>query len=72
MIRDITAGVPSVLMRHELYVTAAALSASLNVALRLIGVDAWVAASLAAAAGFALRAAAIRWRLALPAYRGRR
>ena len=39
---------------------------------RVAGVEAWVAAGIAAGAGFALRAAAIRWHLALPAYRGRR
>ena len=72
IIRDVLAGEPSILMRPELYVTAAALSAGLYVVLRVAGVEAWVAAGIAAGAGFALRAAAIRWHLALPAYRGRR
>jgi uncharacterized membrane protein YeiH len=72
IIRDVLAGEPSILMRPELYVTAAALSAGLYVTLRVAGVPPPVAATLAAVAGFALRAAAIRWRLALPAYRGRR
>jgi uncharacterized membrane protein YeiH len=70
VIRDVLAGEPSILMRPELYVTAAALAAGLYVALRLAGMEPWLAASVAAAAGFGLRAAAIRWRLALPASRG--
>ncbi|WEK41957.1 MAG: TRIC cation channel family protein [Candidatus Sphingomonas colombiensis] len=72
VIRDVVAGVPSIIMRPELYVTAAALAAALYVALTLLGLPAVLAATLAALAGFVLRAAAIRFRLALPAYRGRR
>ena len=72
IIRDVLAGEPSILMRPELYVTAAALASGLFVVLRVSGVDPRVAAIVAAATGFALRAAAIRWHLALPAYRGRR
>ncbi len=71
IIRDVLAGEPSILMRPELYVTAAALAAGLFVLLVEIGIDRPIAAIPAALAGFALRAAAIRWRLALPAYRGR-
>lgn len=72
IIRDVLAGEPSILMRPELYVTAAALAAALYVALVFAGLPIVLAAGLAAGGGFALRAAAIRWRLALPAYRGRR
>lgn len=72
IIRDVLAGEPSILMRPELYVTAAALAAGLHVVLVTIGLPPFIAALPAAAAGFALRAAAIRFRLALPAYRGRR
>ena len=71
IIRDVLAGEPSILMRPELYVTAAALAAALYVGLVLAGVPIVPAAGVAAAAGFTLRAAAIRWRLALPAYRDR-
>ena len=69
IVRDVIAGEPSIIMRPELYVTAAALSAALCVAGEAAGLPSgpvWIGA---AAAGFALRAAAIRWRLALPAYR---
>jgi uncharacterized membrane protein YeiH len=68
--RDVLAGEPSILMRPELYVTAAALSAGMMVALSLAGTPAWIAAAAAALAGFGLRAAALVWRLGLPPYRG--
>jgi len=72
IIRDVLAGEPSILMRPELYVTAAALASTLYVILRLaFGLPAFEAAVPAALAGFGLRAAAMHWRLALPAYRGR-
>jgi uncharacterized membrane protein YeiH len=69
IIRDILAGEPSILMRPELYVTAAALAAATHVTLTLIGLDQLAAGLIAAVAGFALRGAAIHWKLALPAYR---
>jgi len=72
VIRDVLAGEPSIIMRPELYVTAAALASGLYVALVEIGVPGFVAGIAAAAAGFSLRAAAIRFKLALPSYRGRR
>ena len=72
IIRDVLAGEPSILMRPELYVTAAALASASYVALVLLGAPGVVAATIAAGAGFALRAAALRYHLALPAYRGRR
>jgi uncharacterized membrane protein YeiH len=69
IIRDVVAGVPSIILRPELYVTAAALAAGLFVALTLAGLPAPWPAIIAALAGFALRAAAIARGLALPAYR---
>lgn len=72
VIRDVVAEVPSIIMRPELYVTAAALAAASYVVLTLLGLPLVLAATLSALAGFTLRAAAIRFRLALPAYRGRR
>ncbi|MBN8808485.1 MAG: trimeric intracellular cation channel family protein [Sphingomonas sp.] len=68
IIRDVLAGVPSILLRPEIYVTAAALASGLYVGLGLAGVPLPVAAVAGALAGFALRAAAIHWKLALPAY----
>ena len=72
IIRDVLAGEPSILMRPELYVTAAALSSALYVGLSFLTLPSIWAATIAATAGFALRAAAIRWKIHLPAYRGRR
>ena len=69
IIRDVLAEEPSILLRPELYVTPAALAAAGHVALVALGVEPWLAASIGATAGFLLRAAAIHWRLALPAYR---
>ncbi len=68
IIRDVLAGEPSILMRPELYVTAAALSAGLLVGLSLLGLDGWPAALVAAVAGFALRGLAIARGWSLPAY----
>jgi len=68
IIRDVLAGEPSILMRAELYVTAAALSAALTVALIAAGLPMALAAGIAAAAGFALRGGAIRYGWRLPSY----
>jgi len=68
IIRDVIAGRPSILMKPELYVTAAALAASITVAAEVIGVPQVWAWLIATGAGFGLRLAAIRWKLALPAY----
>lgn len=70
VIRDITVGVPSILMRHELYVTAALAASVLFVAFSGIGLAAPWPAVVGVFAGFALRGAAIRWKLALPPHRG--
>lgn len=70
IIRDVLAGEPSVLMRRDLYVTPAALSAGLFVGLKLVDLGTWPAAAIAIAAGFALRAGAIARGWSLPTYRG--
>ena len=69
IIRDVLAGEPSILMRPELYVTAAALSSGLFVALTLLGVPTVLATAIAALAGFTLRGLAISKGLSRPAYR---
>jgi uncharacterized membrane protein YeiH len=69
IIRDVLSGEPSILMRPELYVTAAALSAALMVGLLLFGLPGPIAGAIAALAGFALRGAAIWKGWSLPAYR---
>lgn len=70
VIRDVMVGVPSILMRHELYVTASLTGSALFVALVLTGLVAPWPATAGVLAGFALRAAAIRWKLSLPPHRG--
>jgi uncharacterized membrane protein YeiH len=75
IIRDVVAGRPSIIMQPELYVTAAALTASLTVIGGMLAemldiADVWVWGA-AFAAGFILRAAAIRYELGLPSYGGR-
>ena len=68
IIRDVVAGRPSILMKPELYVTAAALSASLCTIGTLLDLPrglSWTGATLA---GMALRSAAIRFNLSLPNY----
>jgi uncharacterized membrane protein YeiH len=71
IIRDLLAGVPSIIIRPEIYVTAAALASGLFLLLLALGATLPIAALAGGLAGFLLRGAAIRWSLALPAYRGR-
>jgi uncharacterized membrane protein YeiH len=68
IVRDVLAGEASILMRAELYVTAAALSAAMMVGLLLFRVEPTVAGAIAASAGFLLRAGAILRGWKLPAY----
>ncbi len=68
IIRDVLAGRPSILMRPELYVTAAALSAGLCALGDVLALPRELAWSVAALAGFALRGVAIRYGIHLPAY----
>lgn len=69
IVRDVLAAEPSILMRPELYVTAAALAAGMFVGLTLLGAPMWLAAAVAAVAGFSLRGAAIARGWSLPPYR---
>jgi len=68
IIRDVVAGVPSIILRPELYVTAAGLAAGIYVVLTLAGLPGPWPAALGAVAGFGVRALAIARGLALPAY----
>lgn len=70
IIRDVVAGVPSIILRRELYVTAAALAAGLFVGLTLAGLATPWPAVLAVLAGFGLRAGSIARGLSLPGYKG--
>jgi uncharacterized membrane protein YeiH len=68
IVRDMVAGVPSIIMRPELYVTAAALAAGLTATLTWFALPDAAAWTIAAGAGFAMRLAAITWNIKLPAY----
>ena len=69
IIRDLLASEPSIIMRSELYVTAAALSSGLMVGLSWLGLPSFAAASIATLAGLMLRGGAILWQWELPIYR---
>ncbi|GGD64685.1 hypothetical protein GCM10010990_12740 [Croceicoccus mobilis] len=68
IIRDVLAGQPSILMRPELYVTAAALTSILALAALATDLPRLPALLIASAAGFALRGAALVWSIELPSY----
>ena len=69
IIRDLLADEPSVLLRREIYVSAAALGAATYVIAASFGVAPLVAGGAGVATGFALRAVALGWGVVLPGYR---
>ncbi len=69
ILRDLLAHEPSILLRPELYVTAAAFASGLFVLLRWWGLDVPVAGLVAAILGFLLRALAIWRSIGLPTYK---
>jgi len=68
IIRDVLAARPSILMRPELYVTAASLASALCALGTLAGLPHGAVWAVSALAGFALRGAALHWKIELPAY----
>ena len=69
VVRDVLAGEPSVLLRKEIYVTAALLGASVFVLMRLVGAPDPLAGGLGMAAAFALRAGALTRGWTLPGFK---
>ncbi len=69
IIRDVLAGEPSILLKPEIYVTAAALASGMFGLLLWFGLPVLSAAVISAAAGFTLRAMAILKGWAIPAYK---
>ncbi|MBF0889183.1 MULTISPECIES: trimeric intracellular cation channel family protein [Gluconobacter] len=67
--RDVLAGVPSIIIRPELYVTAVALASGSYVSLTALGLNTSFAAAIAVVAGFSLRAVALIKGLGLPHYK---
>ena len=70
IIRDVLAGEPSILLRPELYVTAAALGAALFVLMYSAGIPVALAGGIASVAAFALRGGAIIKGWGIPSYKG--
>ena len=68
VVRDVLAGQPSILLRRELNITAALLSAGLFVTLKALTAPTWPAVGVAVVAGFGLRAGALLWGWSLPAF----
>jgi uncharacterized membrane protein YeiH len=71
IIRDVLAEEPSVLLKREIYVTAALAGAAVFTALYLAGLGAWLAGLAGFVVAFALRAGAIVLGWRLPAFPGR-
>ncbi|MCO5144909.1 MAG: trimeric intracellular cation channel family protein [Aquamicrobium sp.] len=71
ILRDLIAGEPSVLMRQEVYVTAAMAGAVSFSLLTIAGLPTIAAALAAFAVAFAIRAGAIRYGWSIPTYRSR-
>ncbi|MFC4171198.1 trimeric intracellular cation channel family protein [Microvirga sp. GCM10011540] len=68
IIRDILAGTTPLVLRQEIYVTAAALGAAVMVVLQGIGLDPFASAGAGFAASFSLRALALLRGWTLPAF----
>lgn len=71
ILRDLIAGEPSVLMRQEVYVSAAMAGAVSFSVLAIAGVPTTAAALVGFAIAFAIRAGAIRYGWSIPTYRSR-
>jgi uncharacterized membrane protein YeiH len=69
IIRDVLAGEPSILLRRELYITPAIVSAAVFIVLRTLGTDWTWASAIAVVLGFIVRAGAIAWKWHMPAFR---
>jgi uncharacterized membrane protein YeiH len=71
VIRDVLAGEPSVILRRELYITAAFAGALVFVLLASTAVPFWIAAAAGFLVAFGVRAGALLQGWALPVYRTR-
>jgi uncharacterized membrane protein YeiH len=71
IIRDILGGESPIILKQEIYITAALLGSTVFVSLEGLGFSRDAAAGTAFAAALALRSAALYWNLSLPRYRSR-
>ncbi len=69
IIRDVVGGEPSVVLRHEIYVTAAALGAGCYVLLMALAVGPTAAAIAGFLVTFVVRGVAIAFKLCMPVFR---
>ena len=69
--RDIIAGEPSIIMRREIYVTAALAGAVVYVCALLAGLPVVGAAAVAFMIAFCVRGGALRYGWTVPAYKSR-
>jgi uncharacterized membrane protein YeiH len=69
IIRDILGGESPIILKQEIYVTAALLGSTVFVSLSALGLSQDVSAVAGFCAAFLLRAAALTWNLSLPRYR---
>lgn len=72
IVRDVLAGEPSVLLRREVYVSAALLGAGVFVGLEALGIAVLPAGLIGFTAALTLRGCAIIWRWSLPGFPDRR
>lgn len=72
IIRDILGGESPIILKQEIYITAALLGSAVFVLLHGIGFSRDLSAGTALLAAFALRATALHWNLSLPRYRPKR
>ena len=71
IIRDILGGESPIILKQEIYITAALLGSTTFIALDSLGFSRDVSAGTAILAAFTLRAAALHWNLSLPRYRSK-
>lgn len=71
ILRDLLAGEPSVLLRPEIYVTAALVGAATHTSLFLLGFPILAAALVAAVAAFIVRGGALKFGWTFPRYKAR-
>nr|WP_305111672.1 trimeric intracellular cation channel family protein [Shinella lacus] len=71
ILRDLLAGEPSVLLRPEVYVTAALIGSAAFTAASVAGVPLWLASAIGIGAAFIVRGGALRFGWRFPVYRPR-
>jgi uncharacterized membrane protein YeiH len=71
ILRDVVSGEPSVLLRREIYVTAAVAGASVHVVMAIAGAPFELSIVVAVVCAFAIRGGALRYGWTMPGYRHR-